>query len=135
MTASTGLGLTFSKMAVEAHGGVIGVDSPPGQGATFWIRLPGACLIDNPNPAETAQALLTSFQFTHEERTILKPYAARLMELKIYKVTAIRKVLNEIQYHSERVNTWKSRIKEAVNTGYGENYKTILESVNESAGQ
>ncbi len=37
---STGLGLTFCKLAVEAHGGNIGVDSVNGGGARFWIELP-----------------------------------------------------------------------------------------------
>ncbi|MEY2668348.1 MAG: hypothetical protein RJA59_986 [Pseudomonadota bacterium] len=38
----TGLGLAIVRQAVEAHGGSVSVESRPGAGATFTIRLPGA---------------------------------------------------------------------------------------------
>ena len=37
---SAGLGLAFCKLAVEAHGGTIGVDSGETRGSIFWFELP-----------------------------------------------------------------------------------------------
>lgn len=39
-SAGSGLGLSIVAALVAAHGGTVGVDSEPGQGATFWVRLP-----------------------------------------------------------------------------------------------
>jgi signal transduction histidine kinase len=38
--AGSGLGLMIVREIVEAHGGTVGVESSPGAGARFWLRLP-----------------------------------------------------------------------------------------------
>jgi two-component system phosphate regulon sensor histidine kinase PhoR len=38
--AGTGLGLALARHFVELHGGTIGVDTVPGRGSVFTVRLP-----------------------------------------------------------------------------------------------
>ena len=53
-TEGLGLGLYISRKIIEAHGGEIGVDSVPGQGARFFIRLPRIAAVEV--PADSAPA-------------------------------------------------------------------------------
>jgi two-component system, OmpR family, sensor kinase len=51
-SGGTGLGLSIAATLVAAHGGTIGVDTQPGRGATFTVRLPLTAAAADDGPPE-----------------------------------------------------------------------------------
>lgn len=110
MTSSTGLGLSFCKMAVNAHDGTISVESEENVGATFWVTLEVAGAIPKEVSARNEQSSLV---LSAADKQILKSYSHRLKELKIHKVSAIMQVLDEIEGLNLETR-WPNQVRSAV---------------------
>jgi hypothetical protein len=114
---STGIGLTFCKLAIESHNGKIGIISDIGKGATFWFDIPksekqSVEIIQNTKN----QSIKQQFIFTESELEILEPFIEIISIIELYKVTEIRKLISQLPESSENINNWKQVLLKSVMT-------------------
>ncbi|MCP3661492.1 MAG: hypothetical protein GY696_03185 [Gammaproteobacteria bacterium] len=138
---STGLGLTFCKMAVEAHGGEIGVESeienlPAANagGTAFWLTLPigkdseKAKKSGNVEQKPVQEMGSNITLLTTDEKMILKPFILQFKECEIYEITILRDLLKQIDLsENENINSWKEEMSKAIKSGNEELYKELID--------
>jgi PAS domain S-box-containing protein len=116
---STGLGLAFCKMAVEALSGEIGVNSEIEGQTTFWFTLKKGNkgkaseekLVKKP---ETESNIIL---FTEEEVQILKPIIKKLKAFTIYETDDVEEILNDLHsIDSENINNWRYQMEQSLST-------------------
>ncbi len=114
---STGLGLTFCKMAVVAHGGKIGVNSKPDEGTDFWFTLP---FVSKTNDIVEIENIMPDYKskllFTETDFELLKQVVKQVKEFEIYEISRFHEVLDPLKETSGNiVNEWISLIFNAIN--------------------
>ncbi len=128
---STGLGLAFCKIAIDAHCGKIGFVSKVGIGSTFWIELNGTTQIQaNQNEIKLTQNQQSkNIQLGYQEYEIMKPYRNKLEKLEIYKITELREIINRIPENSDNIRTLKYKLSKAVITQNKKQFEELLRSI------
>ncbi len=123
---STGLGLTFCKMAIEAHSGKIGVRSNAEEGTHFWFTLPYVSKINETNE-NTAYNFKSKFLFSDTDFEVVKAVTKKVNEFEIYEISRFREVLDPLKETSgSAVNEWISRIFYAINMQNKDEYKRLI---------
>ncbi len=124
---STGLGLTFCKMAVEAHGGKIWIDENYTGGACFSFTFP-LCDIKEANLSE--QEIGTpSVILTEQERQELQKYLPQFEKIELYEISAFRKLFRKIENEISVNKEWLQRLKEAVEYGNENLFKIMVNQI------
>ena len=123
--SSTGLGLTFCKLAVEAHGGTIKVASVTGEYTRFSFSLPGT--VEAVTATETAEPMEREESLILEsDIAVLSKYISELDQLKVHQVGKINSIIRELDKEDVQ-SPWKKNLVNAMHQGNQDRFDELVE--------
>ena len=125
-TPSTGLGLTFCKLAIEAHKGTIYAESEPGNGTTIFFDLPLA--EDVLVYEEVIDGFDAKEEVSADDRVTIARYAREMQKMKIYQVKSLKDLLVQLETEVSH-SDWPKDMKSAIFEGNEDKFEQLLSEV------
>ena len=123
---STGLGLTFCKIAIEEHGGKIGIESEENKGTKIWFIIPETKIIDKEIKTETGKEEII------KPKSELKKFLPLFKEADVYQITSLKKILVAINKEGLGKESWVKSLSFAIANCNNEQYSHLLEILEEA---
>jgi len=122
---STGIGLTFCKLVVEAHGGQIGVISKLSEGALVWFELP----VKANEIIESDEAIRYSpkkYRCNENEDDMIRICQKKIANVLIYQTGELLSILDSSStYTSPNFTYWKDEVIKTSMSGNVEYFEML----------
>ena len=123
---STGLGLAFCKLAVQAHGGDISIKSEEGKGSVFSLDLPlaGDGIIDNDSETVVNS---TNLELSEQDQLVLRPVALKLTNIPFHRASDIYQELEALPTDRPNISNWIVMLKDAIHNWNREQFHSLID--------
>ncbi len=126
---STGLGLTFCKMAVEAHNGEINVISEPGVFTEFNFKIPVSDNVSVQNKQTIISDTVIKINLDKSEKEYLMNFIKDLEKTEVYDIGKLRILTKKIDDRfSKNINSWKKELNNSIYNCNFEYYNELIKT-------
>lgn len=126
-SSPTGIGLSFCKMAVEAHGGKIGIITKEGEGTRVWFLLEKSSLSSGKSLNIKSGFSSPLDLIEEDEINLIREKLELLKRTEIHEVSSILKILNDDMFlQNPGIENWRTALETAVFTQDDELYRKMI---------
>lgn len=130
MARSTGIGLTYCKLIVEAHGGNIGVESEEGVGTTIWFTLPADSINYEGKDITKKNTNSIDIELSESERLIIKPFVRKMLKFNIYEYSSMEVIMSDPVFTgSKNLMDWKDAMNNALLGSNKEKFAVLINMI------